>query len=89
MDGQKEAFRLAQAELAQCWAGGMSAAERWAVYDAIHDRLVAQWPNEAHRIVGMMVLWVTEIRGTCPAPYRTADAGLSDSALLRACRIDS
>ncbi|MHC9010771.1 hypothetical protein ACYX79_03930 [Stenotrophomonas rhizophila] len=89
MDGQKEAFRLAQAELAQCWAGGMSAAERWAVYDAIHDRLIAQWPAEAHRIVGMMVMWVTEIRGSCPAPYRTADAGMSDSALLRACRIDS
>jgi len=89
MDGQKEAFRLAQAELALCWAGGISAAERWAVYDGIHDRLVAQWPGDANRIVGMMVMWVTEIRGTCPAPYRVADPGLSDTTLLRGCRIDS
>ena len=89
MHGQREAFRLAHAELATCWAGGMSAAERWAVYDAIHDRLVAQWPAEAHRIVGMMVMWVTEIRGTCPTPYRSADAGLNDGTARRACRIDS
>lgn len=89
MDGQKEAFRLAHAELAQCWARGMSAAERWAVYDDIHDRLVGQWPADANRIVGMMVMWVTEIRGTCPAPYRMADAGVDEPPLLRACRIDS
>ena len=51
--------------------------------------IVQNLSNIVRFVVGMMVLWVTEIRGTCPAPYRTADAGLDDSVLLRTCRIDS
>lgn len=89
MDGQKEAFRQAYAALEQCWARGGSAAERWAAYDEIHDRLVAQWPGDANRIVGMMVMWVTEIRGARPSPYRTPEPGRSDVLRLRASRIDS
>lgn len=89
MDGQKEVFRQAHAELEQCWTRGRSAAERWAVYDGIHDRLVAQWPGDATRIVGMMVMWVTEIRGTCPSPHGVAEPGRSEVLRLRASRIDS
>jgi len=89
MDGQKEAFRQARAELEQCWTRGLSAAARWAVYDDIHDRLVAQWPTDANRIVAMMVMWVTEIRGACPSSHRAAEAARTDVLRLRACRIDS
>ncbi|WP_421588723.1 hypothetical protein [Stenotrophomonas maltophilia] len=90
MDGQKEAFRQAHAELEQCWTGGRSGAQRWAVYDQIHDRLVTQWPADANRIVGMMVMWVTEIRGSCPSPCpATGPAGKSTTLRLRPCRIDS
>ena len=89
MDGQKEAFRQAHAELEQCWARGRSAAERWAGYDGIHDRLVAPRPADAKRIVGMMVMWVTEIRGACPSPYGLAEPGHNEVLRLHASRIDS